>query len=256
MRNKFLKKTLKAFLAIAFWTLVWEAASFLISDNLKLFLPAPHLVVAALARLCATFEFWQSVLFTLLRIFTGFAFGVIGGILTGTLTAHIKVFDCLLSPAMRVIRAVPVVSFIILAFLFIKVNFLPVFICFLMVMPLVWQTVHDELTRFDRNLTEMSEVFKIKGLRKLFYVKFATISDKVLTATVNGIGLAWKSGVATEVICSPGIALGYTLSRAKGNINYDDVYAITLAVVLLSIIIELIIKYFYNKTKRLEKQYD
>ena len=247
MLKKCSKKTFNVFLAIAFWFLIWEAASFLINDNLKLFLPAPHVVIVALSRLFGELSFWQSVSLTLLRIFTGFIFGVIFGIVIGILTSSFKLLDIILSPALRVVRAVPVVSFIILAYLFINVNYLPVFICFLMVMPLIWQTVHDKLVSFDTELSEMAKVFNISGRKYLLFVKLPAISDAIISTMINGIGLAWKSGVASEVLCTPAISLGKNLYRAKGNINYDEVYAITLTVVMLSIIIELLIKFAYNK---------
>ncbi len=249
MPNKHIKKPLYVFLAIAFWFSVWEAASFLINDNLKLFLPSPVLVIKAFSRLISELSFWQAVSLTLLRIFTGFICGVIAGIILGILTSSFKLPDIIISPAMRVVRAVPVVSFIILAYLFISVDYLPVFICFLMVMPLIWQTVHDGLNNFDNNIDEMAKVFKITGLKNLFFVRLTTISDEIITSMVNGIGLAWKSGVASEVLCTPAISLGKSLYRAKGNINYDEVYAITLTVVMLSIIIEFFIKNSYKKTE-------
>ena len=256
MRNNCIKKVLSIVLAIAFWIIVWEAGSLLISDNLKLFLPSPISVISAMLMLAGKSSYWFAVLLTLMRIFVGFLAGVVGGITAGVITSHIKPLDMLLSPVMRIIRAVPVVSFIILAYLFVNVNYLPIFICFLMVMPLIWQTTHDELVNFDKRLIEMTNVFKIKGVRKLFSVKLITVADKIISSMINGIGLAWKSGVATEVLCTPAISLGKNLYRAKGNINYDEVYALTLTVVILSIIIEYSIRHFYQKKSGTEKAND
>ena len=256
MPNKHIKKALYVFLAIAFWFIVWEAASFLISDNLKLFLPSPIAVLRALSRLVTMLSFWHSVILTLLRIFLGFICGVTAGVIFGILTSSFKLSDIIISPAMRVVRAVPVVSFIILAYLFISVNYLPVFICFLMVMPLIWQTVHDEITNFDKDLTEMAKVFKIGGLKNLCFIKLTTISDEIISSMINGIGLAWKSGVASEVLCAPAISIGRNLYRAKGNISYDEVYAITLTIVILSIIIETLIKFSYRKKRKAEENND
>ena len=256
MRNKLIKKLLSILFAIAFWITFWKAASLLISENLKLFLPSPFSVISAFINLVQESQFWKAVILTLIRIFGGFVFGVTAGIIFGILTSHIRVFDIVISPAMRIIRAVPVVSFIILAYLFINVNYLPIFICFLMVMPLVWQTVHDELEGFDKNQSEMASVFGIVGFKRLIYVELTSVWNKVLSAMINGIGLAWKSGVATEVLCTPAISLGRNLYRAKGNINYDEVYAVTLTVVILSITIENIIKLCYTHNKRQEKSHD
>lgn len=125
-----------------------------------------------------------------------------------------------------------------------------------MVMPLIWQTVHDEITNFDKDLTEMAKIFKIGGLKNLCFIKLTTISDEIISSMINGIGLAWKSGVASEVLCAPAISIGRNLYRAKGNISYDEVYAITLTIVILSIIIETLIKFSYRKKRKAEENND
>ena len=47
----------------------------------------------------------------------------------------------LLSPLLKIVRAAPVASFIILALVWIRTNTLPAFIAFLMVVPVVWGNV-------------------------------------------------------------------------------------------------------------------
>ncbi|MBR4910749.1 MAG: ABC transporter permease subunit [Clostridia bacterium] len=249
MRSKTAKKLIKVLLAIAFWAVVWEAASFLISDNLKMFLPSPVIVVNTFFRLFGKSTFWAAVFYSFLRVFEGFALGVVCGIIAGILTGRLKAFDIILSPAMQVIRAVPVVSFIILAFLFIRVDILPIVVCMFMVMPIVWQTVNDELVGFDKGINEMAEVFKVKGFKKLLFVTVPTVSDAVISTILSGAGLAWKSGIATEVLCAPAVSIGKSLLKAKNLLNFDEVYAFTLTVIILSMVFEFLLKYLYSRRK-------
>ena len=54
----------------------------------------------------------------------------------------------------------------------------------------------------------------------------------------SGIGFAWKSGVAAEVICRTQQSLGNLLWAGKSGIDYDEVFAVTLLIVLLSVLIQ------------------
>ena len=253
MANNSIKKVLKAVISAAFWILIWEAASLLVPDDLKLFLPGPLSVIKTFFKILPSSHFLKAVGATLLRIFSGLLIGSLLGMVLGVFTGESKIFDTLLSPALKIIRAVPVVSFIILAFLFIKVNRLPVFISSLMVTPLVWQAVNDSVKNADKNLIDMSRVFKLSKFKSLFYVKLYSGFDRIITALLSAVGLAWKSGVAAEVLCTPAVSIGKNIYKAKGNLNFDEVYALTITVVILSLIFEYLIKAAWKKYGKAEE---
>ena len=244
------KKILKAILIATFWILIWEAASRVVSRNnelLLLILPSPVTVFKKWCEIAFTSAFIKAELLTLARIFIGFLCGAVSGFILGILTHVSKTLYSLLSPILKIIRAVPVVAIIILMYLFFSSATLPIFIVCLMVMPLIWQTVHDGLENTDKQLLEMAQVFQISYNKTIFTIKLPLIVPSLITACVNALGLAWKSGVAAEVICLPQSSLGTMLWQGKGSVNFDEVYAVTLTVVVLSIIIEFLLKFLTNK---------
>ena len=247
MRNKTLKKAIKSILILTFWLAVWETASLLVRNELKLFLPSPIAVFGKWLEVGFTYEYLAAAGATLLRIAAGFIFGTVFGFILGLLTSGVKIIYSLVSPVLRIIRATPVVSFIILAFLFIKVDTLPVFISFLMVVPLIWQTVHDGISNSDKELEEMCRVFRVGRIKSLFKVKLPSCMPEIISASVSALGFAWKSGVAAEVLCTPQTSLGHMIYSAKAALAFDEVYAATLTVVLLSLVIELLLKYLCRK---------
>ena len=99
----------------------------------------------------------------------------------------------------------------------------------------------------DKTLLEMSRVFDLSNRKTLVSIKLPSITANLITSCVNALGLAWKSGVAAEVICLPNISLGTMLWQGKGSVNFDEVYAVTLTVVVLSLIIEYFLKFLCNK---------
>lgn len=242
--KRFFVKFIKVILATAFWILLWEAASHILSSSnelLLLILPSPFTVFKKWLQIGFTKEFLSAVGLTLLRILSGFLVGSVLGFLIGILTHYIKLVNTLFSPLLKVIRAVPVVAIIILLYLFFESSVLPIIIVALMVLPIIWQTTHDGLQNSDPNLLEMAKVFRVKRFRVLTDIKLPCLSKTLLSSEVNALGLAWKSGVAAEVICLPNVSLGTLLWAGKGSVNYDEVYAITLTVIVLSLIIEVLL---------------
>ncbi len=243
--KKVLLKILKIIIVTAFWILVWEAVSRFVSrDNelMLLFLPSPKTVFSTWLDIAFTNEYLSAVWETLYRVFSGFLLGVVLGIVSGVATAFSKIVDMFLSPLMKVIRAVPVVAITILFFSLFESDALPTSVVMLMVVPLIWQTVHDGLSAETKELSEMAKIYRLSSQKVFFYIKLPSMLPSLLTATVNALGLAWKSGVAAEVICEPNVGLGTILIEGKGMIDFSSVYAVTLTVVILSVIIEILLK--------------
>ncbi len=222
--------------AAAFWLAVWWLLSLLVSQ--ELLLPSPWRVAVTLWHMWGTPAFWQSVALSLLRVIGGFAAAVAAGTLLAVLTARFAWLRALLSPLLHAVRAVPVASFIILAYLWIRVQLLPGFIAFLMVLPLVWANLSEGIAQTDRRLLEMARVFHFSRSKTLRHVWLPSLRPYAAAACTTGLGFAWKSGIAAEVICSPKYAIGTELKNAKAYLETPEVFAWTVTVVLLSVLLE------------------
>ncbi len=222
--------------AAAFWLVVWQVISMLVAQ--ELLVPAPLVVLKALSGLVRTSEFWQSAGRSLLRILLGFLLGVIAGSGAAVMTTRFKTADILLSPLLRLVRATPVASFIILALVWIKTGYLPSFISFLMVVPLVWNNVESGIKHIDIRLLEMAKVFRLSWFKTLIFVRIPSVMPYFMAACTAGMGLAWKSGIAAEVICRPPFSIGNQLQNAKSHLETPQVFAWTITVILLSLVLE------------------
>ncbi len=235
MRAK-LNKLLVGFAVAVFWLTVWWLLSGKIDQ--ELLLPSPVQVFSTLWALWKTTVFWRAVILSLLRILGGFLAAVVFGTLLALFTTHSRIADALLSPLLRIVRAAPVASFIILAYVWIKVQILPAFIAFLMVVPLVWANVREGILTTDKKLLEMAKVFQLGQWRTLTAVRLPSLRPYFTAACTTGLGFAWKSGVAAEVICTPTNSIGKQLYAAKAYLETSEVFAWTITVVLLSVLLE------------------
>ena len=238
-------KTLAVFL---FWIGVWYLAAALIGK--EIFLPFPHTVALRFFELCQSADFWITAGASLFRILEGFAIGLVLGFATALLTHYLPIAKAIVSPALRTVRAIPVVSVILLAFLWLDNDAIPVFIAILMVLPIIWENLSAGLSSIDKSLLEMAKVFKLSKKTTLSKIILPSLSPYIYSGMMTSLGLAWKSGIAAEVISYPTIAIGKAMNNAKVTLETADVLVWTVTVVVLSMLFEGIIKIIFKKAGR------
>lgn len=246
MQDKFKKTALTAGSTLL-WILLWHIAASIANKNLLFKIPLPLDTLNEFVICVRTVSFWNSVGNSLWHIVSGFVLAVILGLICGMLSGNSMVFKTVTAPVSRLIRSVPVAAFIILAWLWIPSTVIPSFIAFLMVFPIVWLQVETALSGIDKKLIEMAKVMRMSGRGIIKNIKMPYVLPALRTSCITGLGFAWKSGVAAEVICNPTGSIGAMLSNAKSNLEYARVFAIVLTIIVLSLILENIIKFFWRE---------
>ncbi len=229
------------------WVLLWHIAASVANKNLLFKIPLPIETLKVFLELAKTNDFWFAVGSSLFHIITGFVLAVILGLVCGLLSGSSNAFKIFTGPISRLIRSMPVAALIILAWLWIPSTAIPSFIAFLMVFPIVWLQIETALLSIDPKLIEMAQVFGMGKIAIIKNVKAPYVLPALRNATVTGLGFAWKSGVAAEVICNPTGSIGALLSGAKNNLLYGEVFAIVLTIIILSLIMENVIKFFWRE---------
>lgn len=222
--------------AVLFWLIVWQLFSVWIDSDILLV--SPITVLLRLGQLACTKAFWKTIFFTLSRIASGFLLAVLAGsVLAGLSSRYRCVFE-LIAPLMLTVKSVPVASFIILALIWFSSRNLSILISFLMVLPIIYTNVLSGIRSVDRALLEMAEVFRIPRLRVVRFIYLPQIMPFFYSACSVSLGLAWKAGVAAEVIGIPKGSVGEQMQQAKVYLDTPDLFAWTLVVVVLSLVFE------------------
>jgi len=242
------KKALKGLAAAAFWIIVWQAVSLAVGK--ELLLPSPIITVRRLFELACGGEFWLSAAFSLMRVLLGFTLAAVFGILLAALTCASPVCHSLFSPLLATVRATPVASFIILALVWLKTGHIPVLMAFLMVLPLVWTNVSQGIREVEREMLEMARVFGFGFWKKLRLIYVPSVMPYFTAACRNGMGMAWKAGIAAEVIAVPARAVGAQIYLSKTYFETADLFAWTAGVVILSMLLEKGMVALFNRLGR------
>lgn len=235
-------------LVAAFYLALWQVASLWIGQSV--ILPRPAAVLRVLIEQAALPAFWQTVGMSLARVLSGYAAGVLLGALLGGLCHLSGVLRALVRPLMGVVRATPVASFIIITLYFLRVGRVPAFISFLMVAPVVFTGVLGGLGQTDAKLLEMADVFRIPGPRRALRIYLPAALPHAVTAAITSLGLAWKAGIAAEVLGSPALSIGGALREGKVSLDSASMIAWTLVVILLSLALEAALRRLLGRAGR------
>ena len=223
-------------LSILIWIGVWWLLAALFSK--PLLLPTPIAVVKTVGFLALTGDFWLAILTSLVRILFGIALALFFGILLAILTVKSPFCHHLFSPLLMLCKASPVASVIFLVLLWVGRDRVPLFIAFIMALPIVWSNVREGLLQTDEKLLEMAKIFRLTGRQQLISIRIPSLFPYFLAACRSAIALAWKAGIAAEVLCLPKRSIGLGIYDGKMYLETDALFAWTLVVVLISALVE------------------
>ena len=249
IRNKTaVPRPAQALLAVGFWLAIWQFLYW--RTGQEILMPSPAGTLIRLFQLAGTGPFWLTVAFSVLRITAGFFAGVVFGALFALLTARFTAARLLLRPAVSIMRATPVASFIILALVWIRSAWVPVFATAVVVLPIVWENISEGIRKTDGGLLQMAKVFRFGGRKTVRLVYYPSVKPYFTAACAAGMGLSWKAGVAAEVLSSLPFSIGGYINDAKIYLDTESLFAWTAVVILLSVLLERIILRLMKRSGR------
>ena len=242
MKNK---SKIDKIIAVAAALLLWQLASVIIGE--EVLLVSPLKVLVRLSELIFEKEFYNAVAFSFIRITLGFVLAVVMGTIFATAAYRWHWAETMLWPYMSVIKATPVASFIILCLIWLNSSSLPIFISFLMALPIIYTNMLAGFKNTDNKLLQMAEIFRFSFKKKLVYIYLPNIKPYFISACSVALGLTWKAGIAAEIIGIPDGSMGEMLYNAKLYLATADLFGWTVTIVCVSILFEKLFMKLINK---------
>ena len=232
MDKKLVRKTGAVLLAL----IIWHMAS--LAVGMDMLLASPVKVIGRLLTIWKEPGFFSTVFYSLVRILCGFLIAFASGFLLAVAAGRYEAIETLLWPYIVTVKSVPVASFIILCLTWFSFDQLTVFIAFLIAFPVIYQNILQGIKSIDGKMLEMADIFKVSWLRRFLYIYLPGIKPYVLSASSTAVGMAWKAGVAAEVIGVVGGSIGEKLYDAKIYFMNADLLSWTIIIIVLSVLLE------------------
>lgn len=216
---------------------LWGIASLFVSD---IILPSPRRVIGEFAAFLSRPQFYLALQATVRRGIEGFLLSLLIGGVLGIAAGGIPAVEDLFRPLLSVVKATPVMSIILLAFIWFRSGTVPVFAGFLMAFPVVTQNVMIGVREVPNQLLEMARIYRFSFRQRFFHIILPSITPFLLSGARSALGLTWKVVVAAEVLTVPRHGIGSSMQFAQINLDTTQVLAWTLAAILLSAASELL----------------
>jgi ABC-type nitrate/sulfonate/bicarbonate transport system permease component len=199
--------------------------------------PSPAAVARAVARLAGQGDpfmrrsLWSHVGASLFRILCGFALAAAAGTGMGLLMGWNAVLRHLFRPLVEMLRPVPPIAWVVLAILWFGIGNAPaVFIVFLGALFPVLLNMVSGLESFDPVLGEAAVTLGASRAQVLFRVAFPSALPQFFTGLRVGLGVAWMSLIAAEMVGVGTSGLGLMIESSKTMWRLD--YAVAGMVVI------------------------
>ena len=244
-----LLKAASVVLALVLWQIAADAV------GSEMLLASPVRVIVRLATVWKEPGFFSTVLFSLFRISAGFLLAFAAGTLAGIAAGRFRVIEYLLWPYVITVKTVPIASFIILCLIWLNYNELTVLIAFLIAFPAIYSNVLQGIRSTDEKKKELASLYRIPWTRQLFYIYLPAVKPYLISASAVAVGMAWKAGVAAEVIGIIDGSIGEMLYQAKVYFQNADLLCWTVVIILASVLTEklfvLLLKAAFKGVERL-----
>ncbi|MDD2971151.1 MAG: ATP-binding cassette domain-containing protein [Lachnospiraceae bacterium] len=221
---------------LLFWLIVWQLAA-IIMEN-EILLVGPVEVFLRLISDGMTVPFWNTVIHSLFRIITGFLGAFALGSLFGILAYRYSLLQELLEPLMSAVKSVPVASFVVILLIWFGAERLSIWVAFLIVLPNLYFQVLEGLHATDRKLLEMGKVYGVSAWNRAWYIYRPALRPFLMSGCKVSVGMAWKSGVAAEIIGLPAQSVGERIYMSKIYLDTAGVLSWTVVCIILSFLVE------------------
>lgn len=229
------KKWLRRLLAAGFWLAVWQIAALMLP---KLLFAGPAQTVQSLLSMLTKADFWLSIALSIGKIAGGFVSAFALGCAFAVLAHRAPLARVLLEPAVQVMKSVPVACFVVVALIWVRSAWISVLTAFFVVFPAVYINLQQGMENVDGKMLEMARVFRLSTGKRLRAVWLPAVLPYLLGACRVSVGMALKAGVAGEIIGLPRWSIGEQLYLSKLYLNTADMFAWSLTILALSLLLE------------------
>lgn len=255
-KNNLLKKIILYTLSLLALYLVALISSSAFGNHI--ILPSPNSVISTLFTLLGQGQTYTYIFNTLLSLvislFISFLIGLVLGILAG-ISESVRTF---LKPWITIMRSFPLAAIIILILIIAGFKNTPYIVTTFVLAPIIYEAIANGITNIDQNLIDSYRIESRINLNIIFRVYLPLIASSLKAAFSSAVGLGIKVLIMAEFLAGSSNSLGYAIKPAADNLNYSEVYAYCVIIIVLVLAIEalpkIIIKLYDNiKAKRRAK---
>lgn len=184
-------------------------------------------------------SFYISLGTTILELFISIIIVFILGITLGLIAGINQNISIILKPIMSFLRCIPIIVIIISSLIIFSNNrIIPIISIILILLPIVYEGVLEGTKNIDRSLIDVYRLDSKININIIIKVYLPLINSHIKEVFVSSIGLGIKALITIEYICGIRNTIGNLIMNGVNDINYVSIYAYTIILALLIILLE------------------
>lgn len=216
-----LRRLLPTLLSIGLLLAGWQGIA--LAVNLPELIPTLPRLLQSLVELLGTATFYQAVATTIGRGIVGLLCSTLYAGLTALLLARSHWLEQLFRPWLTLLRSVPVISFILLALIFLDPERLPLLIAFLTIYPLLTENLTKGLKSLRPDLSRMTQQFQVSPYNRLTQLYYPQLHPFLFSGLISAAGFGWRAIIMGEALAQCASGIGSAMKQAQ---NFLDVPAL------------------------------
>lgn len=213
-------------------------------------IPAPTTLWKTFLSLLTSGKLQQGLVISFERVIEGFLIAGVIGIFFGFLMGLFASFNRIMASIVNILRPIPTIALIPIFIIVLGIGE-PANISIIVVgaiWPILLNTTAGVMS-VDRKLMELAYVYRIGKRKVLFQIILPSALYSIITGLRLGIGGAWMSVVAAEMIGATS-GIGYLIMFAKSLAQAANMYVLVLVIGIVGFLIDRILLVLQNKVSK------
>lgn len=227
-----MKRTVLTCLSILLIPVAWQLLSWQMAQS-QLIPSFPDLM-QALLRVVSSPGFLVSIGTTLLRACAGLLLSLAAASITAFLLNRSETIRLLFMPWLSLLRSVPVISFILLALIFLNPEMIPLLIAFLTMYPLLTENLLKGLMNRRNSWKMLARQFHLHAWNRLLQIDYPQLRPYLFSGLASAVGFGWRAIIMGEVLSQCVDGIGKRMKEAQVFIDVPELIAWTLVAIVLS----------------------
>lgn len=226
---------------------IWIILSAIVQN--EVIFPTINSTFKSLVEIVKDPDFINIIVSSLLRSLCGFLISLFLAAFMGILSSVSKLIYNMMIPILGFLSSIPTMAIIILALIWLHNEVVPMFVGFIMVFPILYETVQKGILNVDKKILEMCKLYKVSRetiIRDIYipsiFINISMVFDSALSTNL-------KMVIAGEALSQPKFAIGSSLQIEKMYLNTSGVFAWIIIILLISKLLSYIMKVVANFTK-------
>ena len=231
-------------LSLSLFLLIWEIGALSLNNNFLF--PSIFSVADSLMTILTSTTLYFHLLSTFFRSLECLFISFVIALPLSYLINKSEIAEKLLSPFLYFMKNTPVIAFLLLALIWISAEYVPTFIAFIGMLPILVINFVAGFRSIDKRYIELASLYELSPLRKFLFIEYPAVKSYLFAGLSSALGLGWRAIIIGEALASVQYGLGAAMKEAQNYVDVPFLFSVMIISLFVSFLIEKLVQFLSN----------